>query len=110
LKDVKPPGFKASRALIHIGLDERELRFDHNAFKDWCRRNGQSPTATLGLMYKQWPISKVQAVLANSTQWSSGAKVYYHRLMLTAPELAHHLNWGTPASSNVVPFPPVAAE
>jgi len=111
IKVIKAPSFKCARALIHIGLDEQEMRFDQNAFKQWCQRNGQSHTAMFSMMDKLWAIKKVQMVLGIGTEWSSGAKVYYRKLMLTAPELKHHLDWGTPApqaATNVVPFPPAA--
>ena len=106
VKGLAMPG----RALIHISLDDRELRFDHNAFKAWCLKTGQSHTSMFDMMKKVWSIKMVRAVLAIGTEWSSGAKVQYYRLMLTTPELEHHLNWGTPApaASNVVPFPPAA--
>ena len=108
IKVIKPPSFKCARALIHIGLNESELRFDHNAFKQWCFRNGLSHTAVLGDMEKSWGIKQARLVLAVGTEWTSGGNVFYYRLPLTAPELKHHLDWGTstPAdATNVVPFP-----
>jgi len=103
---------KYPRALIHIGLDEHELRFDHGAFKAWCKRTGESYTTILNLMKSKWGIDdKVRAILAISTEWSSGSKVPYYKLQLNRPELEHHLNWGTPAhvaATNVVPLRPPA--
>lgn len=111
IKLVRQPPIRCVRALIHIGLDEGEMRFDHNAFKSWCFRNKLSHTAMFELMDRVWKVNKVRAVLAIGTEWSSGAKVYYYRLGLNTPELEHHLKWGTPApmsATNVVPFPPAA--
>jgi hypothetical protein len=112
IKIVKDPSFKCSRALIHIGLDERELRFDHISFKQWCFRNGQSHTAIYNQMKELWSVTDaVRGVLGNGTQWSSVSQVTYYKIPLTTPELAHYLSLGTPApaeDSNVVPFPPAA--
>jgi hypothetical protein len=111
VKIVKQPSVKSSRALIHIGLDEREMRFDYKAFKDWCFRNHETRTAILDYIETVWGGKKTRAVLAIGTEWSSGAMVHYVRLDLNPSNLQHHLNWGTPApATNIVPFPPAAAE
>jgi hypothetical protein len=110
VKIVKQPSVKSSRALIHIGLDEREMRFDYKAFKDWCFRNHETRTAILDYVETVWGGKKTRAVLAIGTEWSSGAMVHYVRLDLNPSNLQHHLNWGTPApATNIVPFPPTPA-
>jgi Domain of unknown function (DUF927) len=101
----KEPRYK-ERALIHIGLDEREMRFDKKALKVWCDRNGISYTNLLDEMTKQWNVAKAtRGFFAANTPHMSGSRVEYYRISLTLPELAHHLEHGTPAPSNVVPFP-----
>jgi hypothetical protein len=107
VKIIKRPGPICSRVMIHIGLDEGEMRFDHNRFKKWCEQNKLSAKATIGLMGRLWPITKKRAVLGIGTDWSSLAMVSYYRLPLNTPDLKHHLAGGTPNPdpSNVVPLP-----
>lgn len=105
IRVVKPPGSLCTRAMIHIGLDEHELHFDHLRFQKWCRDNRLSPKIILELMSRQWPVTRVRAILANGTDWSSGGQVYFYRLQLNTPVLHHHLAWGTPTESNVIRLP-----
>ena len=107
VKVIKRPGPQCARAMIHIGLDDGEMRFDNNRFKKWCYENKLSPKAMFSLMYKIWPVRKVQAILGIGTDYSSGAKVWYHVVQLNRPGLRHHLSWGTPNpdATNVVTLP-----
>jgi hypothetical protein len=103
---IKSPGHNCTHALIHIGLDDRELRFDQRAFVKWCETHKLSPMVYLNILEQLWSVTRVRAILAISTDWSSGGKVLYYRVQLSSPELQHHLEWGTPnTGTNVIKLP-----
>ena len=107
------PNINIKHALIYIGLEDAELRFEHQALQEWCRRVGNPFRPLLEYVIKNWGFTgeeKRHNIIAKGTPYASGGNVTYYRLSLRRPELAHYLTvWGSaspPSGDNVVPLRP----
>jgi hypothetical protein len=84
-------------AMIHIGLDDTEVRFNRTAFEKWCFDHHIPAKPMLSLMYKCWGAVETRAEIARGTNYTTGSIVYRVCISLTQPELQHHLSmWGKP--------------
>jgi hypothetical protein len=104
---VKQPPITCDRALVYISLDEKELRFEANAFNKWCTTNRLSAQTLVDLMKQYWHYTKMpQGLLAAGTNYATSGQVVCHKLenLDQIADLAHHLEWGVPSTppSNVV--------
>ena len=106
---VHVPGPRADRALIYVSIDDREMRIDGKALKDWCRTNRHSFKIISNQMIKLWGAELVRDILARNSQWSSGVQVNVFKVWLKIPQLQKYVySWGTPTDTsddNVVQFP-----